>query len=90
MEMRKCRLRSRTDGPPCDSSETRPPSQQPRSSHELGILDIQETNRTSNRGKPYKKERKQPGAVKPRPQNSLRGVCMGTMLQGIWPPYPTC
>lgn len=57
---------TQSDGPPWKSSETRPPSQQPRSSHELGILLIQETNKTSNRGDPPEKRQKQLGAMRQR------------------------
>lgn len=75
MEMRTCRL-AQSIGPPWKSWETRPPSQQPRSSHELGILAIQETNKTSNRGEPPKKEQKQLGAMKQRPEIPLREACV--------------
>lgn len=80
MEMRKCRLRSQT-ALRWKNLETRPPSQQPRSSHELGILAIQETNKTSNRGKPPKKEQKQLGAMKRRREISERSVCTGHLLK---------
>lgn len=87
--MRKYRLRSQT-ARPARLLETRPPSQQPRSSHELGILAIQETNKTSNRGKPPKREQKQLGAMTQRPEISLRGACAQALYSSKTPWASIC